>query len=212
MHKHQQTPPSCRRNEEAKEAATASLRAAARGSASGSSSGGSSDGGDEEREPPVEGVLSRPPLVSGVDGGVWVAAALVQLHFSHACAWLWWRCDPIAHHTGCCRRSSLGRGLLWYNVPLRKPCIDSFPPATELLQAEQPREGFVVVQDEGLLATSPTALLMSQQISLIQVSACGLYCLLNGRIQHLGHAGEWCRFCLHGVSLSLLSPCASRRR
>lgn len=28
----------------------------------------------------------------------------------------------------------------------------------------------MVVQDEGLLATSPTALLMSQQISLIQVS------------------------------------------
>lgn len=53
--------PTCS-NEEAKEAAAASLRAATQGSGSGS---GSSDGGDEEREPPVEGVLSRPPLVSG---------------------------------------------------------------------------------------------------------------------------------------------------
>lgn len=55
--------PTCS-NEEAKEAAAASLRAATQGSGSGSISG-SSDGGDEDREPPVEGVLSRPPLVSG---------------------------------------------------------------------------------------------------------------------------------------------------
>lgn len=39
----------------------------------------------------------------------------------------------------------------------------------------------MVVQDEGLLATSPTALLMSQQISLIQVSMRGwpAGCLLS---------------------------------
>lgn len=42
------------------------------------------------------------------------------------------------------------------------------------MQAQQPREGFVVVEDEGLLATSPTALLMSQQISLVQVREKGL--------------------------------------
>ena len=56
------------RNEESKEAATASLLAASRGSSSASSSSSSGDGGDEEREPTVEGVLSRPPLVSCLSG------------------------------------------------------------------------------------------------------------------------------------------------
>lgn len=39
------------------------------------------------------------------------------------------------------------------------------------MQDLQPHDGFVIYdQDPNLLATSPTALLMSQQISLIQVS------------------------------------------
>lgn len=43
-------------------------------------------------------------------------------------------------------------------------------PGTPRLQDQRPQDGFVTVEDPRLAASSPTALLMSQQISLVQMT------------------------------------------